>query len=107
MSDHTDPQQSAHHATADPRTGDQAHGASPSDAKDPQHHDHHATLDPRYGDQPHDAPLASGSPEPGSGHDDSQTVTTDAGPPVEPTDGVPGATGIDSDDDDHAEMDRS
>ena len=70
-----------------------------SDAKDPQQQ---ATVDPRYGDQPHDAPMASGSPEPGSGHDDSETVTTAEGPPVEPTDGVPGATGVGKDDDDRA-----
>ncbi len=38
-------------------------------------------------------PGAAGHPEPGSGHDDSPTVTTDAGPPRKPVDGIPGATG--------------
>ena len=36
---------------------------------------------------------AAGHPEPGSGHDDSRTTTTDAGPPRKPVDGIPGASG--------------
>ncbi len=67
-----------------------------SDAKDPQRQ---ATVDHRQGDQP-SRPPAAGAPTPGSGHDDSKTVTTDAGPSVEPTDGVPGATGRDAGEDD-------
>ena len=38
-----------------------------------------------------DEPGSSGHPEPGSGHDDSKTVTVDEGPPIEKVDGVPGA----------------
>ena len=68
-----------------------------SDAKNPQDH---ATVDHRRGDQPQGEQGAAGYPTPGSGHDDSETVTTAAGPPVEPTDGVPGATGDGKDDDD-------
>ncbi len=38
-------------------------------------------------------PGSKGYPEPGSGHDDSKTVTVEDGPPIEKTDGVPGAFG--------------
>jgi hypothetical protein len=38
-------------------------------------------------------PGAVGHPEPGSGHDDSETTTVDDGPPIEKTGGVPGASG--------------
>jgi hypothetical protein len=38
-------------------------------------------------------PGAAGHPEPGSGHDDSETTTVDEGPPIEPTDGISGAHG--------------
>ena len=70
-----------------------------SDPKDPQRQ---ATVDHRQGDQPQAPPAAAGSPSPGSGHDDSETVTTAEGPPVEQTDGVPGATGEAQDDADQA-----
>jgi len=40
-----------------------------------------------------DIPGAVGYPEPGSGHDASETVTVEDGPPIEKVDGVPGATG--------------
>ncbi len=40
-----------------------------------------------------ETPGAVGYPEPGSGHDDSETTTVDDGPPVEVVDGVPGAFG--------------
>ena len=36
---------------------------------------------------------ASGHPEPGSAHDDSETVTVDQGPRTPKVDGVPGAHG--------------
>lgn len=38
-------------------------------------------------------PGSKGYPEPGSGHDESETVTVEDGPPIEKTDGVPGAFG--------------
>jgi hypothetical protein len=38
-------------------------------------------------------PGASGHPEPGSGHDDSKTVTVEDGPPIKKVGGVPGAFG--------------
>jgi hypothetical protein len=38
-------------------------------------------------------PGAIGHPEPGGGHDDSQTVTVDDGPPITKVDGEPGAFG--------------
>jgi hypothetical protein len=38
-------------------------------------------------------PGAAGHPEPGSGHDDSKTVTVEDGPPRRFVDGVPGADG--------------
>jgi hypothetical protein len=38
-------------------------------------------------------PGSKGYPEPGSGHDESETVTVEDGPPVRKTDGVPGAFG--------------
>lgn len=38
-------------------------------------------------------PGAAGHPEPGSGHDDSETTTVEEGPPIEPVDGEPGASG--------------
>lgn len=41
----------------------------------------------------HRTPGAAGHPEPGSGHDDSQTVTVEDGPPIRKTDGEPGAFG--------------
>ena len=41
-----------------------------------------------------DEPGAAGHPTPGSGHDDSELVTVDKGPPVARVDGVPGATGV-------------
>lgn len=40
-----------------------------------------------------ETPGAAGHPEPGSGHDDSETTTVAAGPPVRRVDGVPGASG--------------
>ncbi|HEU0114836.1 MAG TPA: hypothetical protein VFQ80_09165 [Thermomicrobiales bacterium] len=40
-----------------------------------------------------ETPGAAGHPQPGSQHDDGKTETTAAGPPEEPTDGVPGAHG--------------
>jgi hypothetical protein len=70
-----------------------------SDATNPQRQ---ATVDHRDGGQPQTPPVAAGSPAPGHGHDDSKTVTTAAGPPVEHTDGVPGAAGDAQDDEDHA-----
>ncbi len=41
----------------------------------------------------HRTPGAAGHPEPGSGHDDSKTVTVEDGPPIRKTDGEPGAFG--------------
>lgn len=38
-------------------------------------------------------PGAAGHPEPGSGHDDSETVTVADGPPRAPASGQPGAFG--------------
>jgi hypothetical protein len=38
-------------------------------------------------------PGSKGYPEPGSGHDESKTVTVEDGPPIKKTDGVPGAFG--------------
>jgi hypothetical protein len=38
-------------------------------------------------------PGAVGYPQPGSGHDDSETTTVAAGPPRDPAQGVPGACG--------------
>jgi hypothetical protein len=38
-------------------------------------------------------PGSQGYPEPGSGHDESETVTVEDGPPIKKTDGVPGAFG--------------
>jgi len=38
-------------------------------------------------------PGAAGHPEPGSGHDDSKTVTVEDGPPIRKTVGEPGAFG--------------
>ena len=38
-------------------------------------------------------PGSMGYPEPGSGHDESKTTTVEDGPPIEKTDGVPGAFG--------------
>ena len=38
-------------------------------------------------------PGSKGYPEPGSGHDESKTVTVEDGPPMKKTDGVPGAFG--------------
>ena len=38
-------------------------------------------------------PGSKGYPEPGSGHDESKTTTVEDGPPIEKTDGVPGAFG--------------
>lgn len=38
-------------------------------------------------------PGSKGYPEPGSGHDESETVTVEDGPPIRKTDGVPGAHG--------------
>ena len=38
-------------------------------------------------------PGSKGYPEPGSGHDESETVTVEDGPPIKKTDGVPGAFG--------------
>lgn len=38
-------------------------------------------------------PGAIGHPEPGGGHDDSQTVTVEDGPPIRKVDGEPGAQG--------------
>lgn len=67
-----------------------------SDATDPQRQ---ATVDHRDSGQPHAADSRAGSPSPGSGHDDTETVTTAEGPPVERTDGVPGATGEGTDTD--------
>jgi hypothetical protein len=40
-----------------------------------------------------DTPGSRGYPEPGSGHDESETVTVEDGPPIKKTDGVPGAFG--------------
>jgi len=40
-----------------------------------------------------DTPGSKGYPEPGSGHDESETVTVEDGPPIKKTDGVPGAFG--------------
>jgi hypothetical protein len=40
-----------------------------------------------------ETPGAAGHPEPGSGHDDSETTTIASGPPVRRVDGVPGASG--------------
>jgi hypothetical protein len=40
-----------------------------------------------------DTPGSKGYPEPGSGHDESETVTVEDGPPIRKTDGVPGAFG--------------
>ena len=38
-------------------------------------------------------PGSKGYPEPGSGHDESETVTVEDGPPIKKTDGEPGAFG--------------
>ena len=38
-------------------------------------------------------PGSKGYPEPGSGHDESKTVTVEDGPPIKKTDGEPGAFG--------------
>lgn len=38
-------------------------------------------------------PGAVGYPEPGGGHDDSQTTTIEDGPPTQRVDGEPGASG--------------
>jgi len=38
-------------------------------------------------------PGSAGHPEPGSGHDDSRTVTVNEGPPRRIVEGVPGAYG--------------
>jgi hypothetical protein len=38
-------------------------------------------------------PGAAGHPEPGSGHDDSETTTVAEGPPRVPVSGEPGASG--------------
>lgn len=38
-------------------------------------------------------PGSKGYPEPGSGHDESKTVTVEDGPPIRKTDGEPGAFG--------------
>ena len=40
-----------------------------------------------------ETPGSKGYPEPGSGHDESKTVTVEDGPPIKKTDGVPGAFG--------------
>jgi hypothetical protein len=40
-----------------------------------------------------ETPGAAGHPEPGSGHDDSETTTIAEGPPTKRVDGVPGASG--------------
>lgn len=40
-----------------------------------------------------ETPGAAGHPEPGSGHDDSETTTIADGPPIRRVDGVPGASG--------------
>lgn len=50
---------------------------------------------PTPNDQPDESrtPGSKGYPEPGSGHDESKTVTVDDGPPITKTDGVPGAFG--------------
>jgi hypothetical protein len=42
-------------------------------------------------DQPGDTPGAAGHPEPGSGHDDSETTTVEEGPPRKIVEGVPGS----------------
>ena len=39
-------------------------------------------------------PGSKGYPEPGSGHDESETVTVEDGPPIKKTDGEPGAFGV-------------
>ena len=70
-----------------------------SDAKNPQRQ---ATVDHRDAGQPQAAGAAGNSPSPGNAHDDSKTVTTDQGPPVERTDGVPGAGGEGSEVDNQA-----
>ncbi len=44
-------------------------------------------------------PGAIGHPEPGGGHDDSQTVTVEDGPPIRKVDGEPGAFGARTNDD--------
>ncbi len=61
-----------------------------SDAKDPQRQ---ATVDHRDAGQPQGAAAAGSSSSSGNAHDDSQTVTTAEGPPIERTNGVPGAGG--------------
>lgn len=43
--------------------------------------------------EPQPAPGSKGYPEPGSGHDESETVTVEDGPPIKRTDGEPGAFG--------------
>ncbi len=47
----------------------------------------------RRNDANQETPGSKGYPEPGSGHDESETVTVEDGPPIKKTDGVPGAFG--------------
>ena len=49
--------------------------------------------DPADTAEQHPTPGSKGYPEPGRGHDDSETVTVEDGPPIKKTDGVPGAFG--------------
>jgi hypothetical protein len=48
---------------------------------------------PAHDRENRETPGAAGHPEPGSGHDDSETTTVAAGPHVARVDGVPGASG--------------
>lgn len=61
-------------------------GANVNDRSEP------AAKNEKNNDQ-EDTPGSKGYPEPGSGHDESETVTVEDGPPIRKTDGVPGAFG--------------